>query len=214
MPFVMPIRRQPRNLLALAGLLLACSAQPPAAAAEVSNRYNCQHSAPQASQVFSAFGDAAEYTPVENAGLENGTTGWTLRGRAAVVDDNEPWNVGGVLGSHALDLPTGSSAVTAPICIDPTYPYFRFFAKNANGNNAHLKVEVIDYDSKGNIQKQWPPTYTAQTAGWQPTSKFAITVFSGTNTTSDTPIAFRFVPMGATAHYVIDDVYVDPWSRS
>jgi hypothetical protein len=28
------------------------------------------------------------------------------------------------------------------------------------------------------------------------------------------PVAFRFVPKGSDAHFVIDDVYVDPYARA
>jgi hypothetical protein len=213
MSSVISSSRRRARLLALTGALLAGSAVAPAAQAAVSNPYSCSPSPQAVSQVFLPFGDTAQYTPVQNAGLESGSTGWTLSSGAAVVNDQEPWNVSGVAGSHALDLPNGSAAVTAPICIDATYPYFRFFAKNVNANNAGLEVEVLYYDSKGRIQKESPVTYTSPSAGWQPSSKFNITVFGGTTTTTAAPVAFRFVPMGGTAHYVIDDVYVDPWSR-
>jgi hypothetical protein len=213
MSLVVSIPRRGARLVALAGVLLAGGALTPAAQASVSNPYNCSAAAPPVSQVFLPFGDTAEYTPVQNQGLERGSTGWTLSSGAKVISDQEPWHVAGATDSHALDLPNGSSAVTAPICVDPTYPYFRFFAKNVNANNANLEVEVIYYDSKGRIQKTSPVTYTSLSSGWLPTNMFNITVFSGTNVTSAAPVAFRFVPMGGTAHYEIDDVYVDPWSR-
>jgi hypothetical protein len=193
-------------------LAACCAAAPAAQAATISNPYSCTTAAQTLSQIFAPFGDTAYYAPVSNSGLESGVTGWTLGGGATVVADNEPWFVGGT-GTHALDLPNGSSAVTAPICIDPTYPYFRFFAKNVNANSANLQVEVLYYDSNGRVQKTQAVYYSSLSGAWQATGKFNITVFSGTNVTSAAPVAFRFVPMGRTAHFRIDDVYVDPWNR-
>jgi hypothetical protein len=213
MPFSIRTSRRRGNLLAVAGVLAAfCSAAPAAQAATISNPYSCTTAGQTLSQVFAPFWDLAYYTPVSNSGLETGLNGWTLQTGATVLADNEPWYVGGA-GTHALDLPNGSSAVTAPICIDPTYPYFRFFAKNVNANGANLEVEVLYYDSTGRVQKTQPVYYSSLAPGWQSTSRFNITVFSGTNVTSAAPVAFRFVPMGRTAHFRIDDVYVDPWSR-
>ena len=213
MPFSIRTSRRRGTLLGLVGVLAACCAVTPAArAATISNPYSCTTAGQTLSQIFAPFGDTAYYTPVSNSGLENGLGGWTLGGGAAVVADNEPWYVGGA-GTHALDLPNGSSAVTAPICIDPTYPYFRFFAKNVNANGANLQVEVLSYDNTGRVQKTQAVYDTSSAAGWQATGKFNITVFSGTIVTGAAPVAFRFVPMGKSAHFRIDDVYVDPWSR-
>ena len=58
--------------------------------------------------------------------------------------------------------------ITAPICVDPTYPYFRFFAKNVNANAAGLEVEVISYNSQGKIQKTSPVNYNSVSGGWLP----------------------------------------------
>jgi hypothetical protein len=215
MSLVIPSPRRAARALALAGAILAGGALAPAAyAAGPGNPFNCTPSPQAGSQVFLPFGDASYYTPVENAGLENGSTGWTLSGGASVVPDQEPWNVSGTPGGHALDLPRGSSAVTAPICIDPSYPYFRFFGRNVNASNARLEIEVLYYDSHGRIRKQTPVDYTSHSAGWQATNQLSIDVFGPTSTTTAAPIAFRFVARGGHADFRIDDVYVDPWHRA
>ena len=86
-------------------------------------------------------------------------TGWTLTGGAGVVAGNEPWKIGGASHRNALDLPAGSSAITAPICIDETYPHFRLFARNAGSLKGALKIEVLYFDTKGKVINTKPYDY-------------------------------------------------------
>jgi hypothetical protein len=212
MPFIPACLRRRSRAVALATTLAACGTFAPAASAgTISNPYNCSVS-PTLSQVFAPFGDTNQYTPVSNQGLENGSAGWTLGSGASVVADNEPWAVSGP-GTQALDLPNGSSAVTPPICINQSYPFFRFFAKDVNANGANLQVEVLFYTSTGKVQSKTPVTYSTAASGWQPTPAFSIGVWSSSTSTTQAPVAFRFTPMGPSAHFRIDDVYVDPWLR-
>ena len=138
--------------------LAALIATPAHAAGTIANPYDCAPQ-PTLAQNFAAWNDYGQYTPVLNAGLENGATGWTLTGGASVVAGNEPWKIGGAWHRNALDLPAGSSAVTAPICIDETYPHFRLFARNAGSLNGALKIEVLYFDTKGKIVNTKPYDY-------------------------------------------------------
>jgi hypothetical protein len=213
MPFLISGSRRGGRLATIAGVLALCgSAAPAAQAANVGNPTNCTPN-PTLTQAFAPFGDLGQYTPVDNAGLEDGTTGWTVGGGASVVADNEPWNVGADDGTSALDLPHGSSAVTAPICIDQTYPYFRFFAKKLNANNDGLRIDVLYLDSKGKVVQTKPVTYTTTAADWQPSGTVNIGVFTAKSDVTAAPVAFRFTPTGAQGHFEIDDVFVDPWCR-
>jgi hypothetical protein len=211
MPFIISGSKRGGRVLA-ATLGLAALIAAPAHAAGIANPYDCT---PQATltQSFSAWSDYGQYTPVLNAGLEDGSAGWTLSGGAAVVAGNEPWKIGGASNTNALDLPAGSAAVTAPICIDATYPYFRLFARNASTGKTAMKIEVLAYDTKGKLLKTTAYDYTATTSSWQPTGTVNISVFTPKTTVAAAPVAFRFTPTGPGAHYQIDDVYVDPWAR-
>ena len=163
----------------------------------------------QLSQPFAPFGDLGLYTPVENAGLESGSEGWTLRGDAAVTDGNEPWIISGNADDdHALDLPAGSSATTARICIDETYNHLRLFARNAGRVGGELRIEVLAFDAKGRPDGSKPFDYEGG-GEWAPTGAVPIDVL---DERSPAPVAFRFTAKGA--EYLIDDVYVDPWARS
>jgi PKD repeat protein len=211
MPIIISGRRGRRMLATALGL--AALTTTPAHAATIANPYDCTPQ-PALTQTFLAWRDYGLYTPVTNQGVENGSTGWTLSGGAAVVNGNEPWKVAGASDAKSLDLPAGSSAVTAPLCIDRTYPYFQLFARNAGTAWATMRIETIFFDSRGNVMSIMPYTYRSSSSAWQPTGTVKISVFTPYTTASAAPVAFRFTPIGPGSHYQIDDVYVDPWARS
>jgi hypothetical protein len=205
--------RKPRLLAVALGLgLAAVIASPAQAARGIANPYDCAPQ-PTLAQNFALFNDFGQYTPVPNAGFEQGATGWTLTGAARVVSGNEPWKIGGSWHRNALDLPGGSSAITAPICIDETYPHFRLFVRNAGPLSSPLKIEVLYYDTKGNITNTRPVEYRSLTTAWQPTGLVGINVFSSRTTVTAAPVAFRFTTIAKDARFQIDDVYVDPRAR-
>jgi hypothetical protein len=203
------IKRSARVLAIAAGALAVAAGS--AQARTLANPYDCTPGG-QLSQSFAGFGDGALYTPVDNAGLEAGAAGWTLTGGASVVADNEPWHLGGAADHTALTLPAGSAAVTAPMCIDPTYPYFRLFARGPARQT--LKVDVLSYDTNGKLLATAPYTYKPLSTSWAPTPSIPISVFTQKSAygVAAAPVAFRFTPVGPVS-FTIDDVYVDPFAR-
>jgi hypothetical protein len=130
-----------------------------------------------------------------------------------VVSGNEPWYIGSRGDSHSMYLPPNSSVVTAPLCIDETYPHFRMFARNVGKADGALRVEVLYYDSKGKVVATKSSDYKTKSPDWQPTGMLGIGVFDSKTTVAAAPVAFRFTPQGNETAYLIDDVYVDPWAR-
>src|SRR3954468_13807372 len=86
--------------------------------------------AQDASQTFLPWNDPAWYVPAPGGGFEDGASGWTLSGGAAVQDGNETYQVGGEGDAHSLALSDGAAAKTAPVCIDVAHPTIRLFARN------------------------------------------------------------------------------------
>jgi hypothetical protein len=210
MRFMFGGRKQLGRIGLAAALGLSAIAVPSAhAAGKIANPYDCAPQ-PNLAQSFAAWNDYGLYTPVENAGVEQGAAGWTLTGGASVVAGNEPWKIGGASHSNALNLPEGASATTAPLCIDETYPHFRLFVRNAGSVKTALKIEVVYFDNKGKVTNTKPYDYKTDLPAWQPTGMVGINVFTPKTAVAAAPIAFRFTPNGKGASYQIDDVYVDP----
>lgn len=202
------MRMHPRVLLAAIGssVLVAAPAQ---AAGRIANPYDCAPQ-PTLAQSFAPWGDLGLYTPVPNAGVEQGAAGWTLTGDATVVAGNEPWKIGGASDRSSLELAEGASATTAPICIDETYPHFRLFARNAGSAKGSLRIEVIYLDTKGKVVNTKASDYKSTASAWQPTGAVGIDLFTARTTVAAAPVAFRFTANGKDARFQLDDVYVDP----
>jgi hypothetical protein len=161
------------------------------------------------SQPFARWLDQSRYTLVPGGSLEGGAGGWTLSGGAKVVSGNESFKVGGAGDSASLRLPSGSSAVSAPICVGLEHPTVRFFAKKNSGLLSTLAVTAV-------VQLQLGGTldvpFGVVTAGsqWTPTLPFLflgnlLPLLPG----QYTPVKFRFTPV-LGGDWQIDDVYVDP----
>jgi hypothetical protein len=210
MPFILS-RWSRRGGLAAAAATAALAAAAPAHASSLSNPYACAPT-PSLSQAFSSWADAAAYTPLPGGNFETGAAGWTLTGGAAVVAGNEPYDVGGP-GTHSLSLPAGATAVSAPICIDPTYPFYRLVARNRGALASTLRMEVLFLDDHGNVKSTKSLDYRAGAGAWLPTGAAPISVFTAKTTVSAAPIALRFTPQGKTGQWQIDDVFVDPYMR-
>src|SRR3954464_13414480 len=118
-----------RPLLAAVGALAAPAlAAPPAHAACAQQPLD---------RTFLPWLDPAYYQAAPDSGFEAGDR-WSLTGGAAVVDRNQPYLPGG----KSLDLPEGSSATTAPICVTVAHPTIRFFARNMGSAASPLTVTV------------------------------------------------------------------------
>ena len=205
-------RRGLRLLAATLGLA-ALSAAPAQAKGAIANPYDCKPN-PTLTQPFAPFNDLGLYTPVANQGFEAAATSWMLAGGAAVVGGNEPWKVAGAADSHALDLPSGSSAVTSPICIDQTYPYFRLFALNAGSGKRSLEIDVLLLRHQGQAALDQAVRLRDRCDGLAADADDRDRRLGQGPAAAAAPVAFRFMPKGKDAHFLIDDVLVDPYARA
>ena len=161
------------------------------------------------SQPFAQFLDPSTYVLAPNGGFESDAAGWTLKG-ASVVTGNEPFLAS---GTHALALPGGSSATSAPMCVGITHPTVRFFAVNKGFLLSTLKVDAI-YPDAGGVLRTLPLGVVASLPGWQPTlpmlapGDLVNPLLSG----GSTQVSFRFTPL-LGGDWRIDDVYVDPYMK-
>lgn len=183
----------------LVGLLLAAAPASAATSACV----------PEAlSRPFAAWGDAAQYFLAPDGRFGAGAEGWSLTGGAAVETDADPRADG-----SSLVLPTGSSATSAPMCLDLDYPTMRFFARNTGASDARLAVSIRFRLSDG----AWRSLRLADlTAGdtLEPTRVVWLLVnYLSVSSAWDHQVSLRFAPIGNGGDWAIDDVHVDPYAR-
>jgi hypothetical protein len=203
------MRHTLRMALALGAITLAFGAGPAAAGLGIS----CPD---PTSRPFAPWNDYANYALAPNGGFESGSTGWTLSGGAKVVSGNESFYVRSSLDRYSLSLPAGSSATTAPMCIQLFSGHMRFFTANAGASSSRLKVQVL-YNggvgsllgSVGRLLGLSEVGYVSSGAKWQPTPQ--IGMLGGTLPLLTSSVQFRFTAVDSVGSWRIDDVYLDPF---
>jgi hypothetical protein len=157
---------------------------------------------------FAPWSDAADYFLAPDGGLEQGGSGWTLRGRATVTPGNEPWKVAAAGDRNGLSLPGGSSATTAPFCIGLEHRTMRFFAVGARASS--LDVDVL-YSAVDGGERSVRIANAAGVGAWSPSDVVPMVVNElAAHRGNAMSVRLRFAPHGASA-WTIDDVYIDPF---
>jgi hypothetical protein len=166
------------------------------------------------SQPFAPWGDFSFYTPVPGRGFEQGGSGWTLSGGAAIAPGNEPFHVGGASDSHSLKLPAGSSATSPSSCTSIYHPTVRLFVRNTGSPGSRLVVQALYPGLLGGVQSSTIGEINGSFT-WMPSPAMTLLVNNLIATVSldQTVIAFRFTPADSTGAWSIDDVYLDPYCR-
>jgi hypothetical protein len=163
------------------------------------------------SQVFAQWNDFANYFLAPNGGLESGSTGWSLGGGASVVYGNEPFYRS---GSHALSLPSGSTATSATTCIGSGDLYVRMFGADQGGTDSGLHVRVVWYGLLNKVLgitdfntydpgQAWSPTDKLSSSG----GSIAIPLLPILGSTS---ARVQLTPVGSGSRWLVDDLYIDP----
>jgi hypothetical protein len=184
-------------LLALAGSAAAAQA--------------CSYSG--ARPVFSGWGDSHAYVLAPDGGFEGGGAGWSLRNGAATVTGNESYYLNESTDSRSLALPTGSTAVSPPICMSLDTPIFRMVARNSADPTSRLGVEAV-YKLLGLVQTKTVSRVTAG-AEWAPTQQMStvLTLSTVVGTLIPSSIQIRIFPLDNRGSWQVDDLYIDPFAR-
>jgi hypothetical protein len=161
------------------------------------------------SKPFLPWVDVANYVLAPGGDLE-AEGAWSLAGGAAVVDGNEPFQVGGEEHASSLRVPAGGSAETAPMCVGLEHPTLRFFAKRESSSwLGALRVDAVFSDEDGR-EHVWPMAGVMGSSGWAPSAPLPIVINTLAVTGSTIRVSFRFTPLNGS-QWRIDDVYVDPY---
>jgi hypothetical protein len=160
-------------------------------------------------QPFAQWGDGSTYELVPGGNFEGSLSGWTLSGGAARVAGSEPYGATGSLGANSLALPAGASAQSPYVCVNASYPTFRFFALN-NGLLSTVLVQVVYKTVLGPVAL--PLGTVALSGKWQPTLPMLTgSVVGGLLSGGTAQAALRFTALTGSSR--IDDVFVDPRMR-
>jgi hypothetical protein len=167
-----------------------------------------------ASQPFAQFGDDSDYTMVSGGTFEPGTMPWLLSGGAGVVSGNETFYVNSRSDSHALSLPSGSSAISPASCTSLAHPTARFFLRNTGSSSSRLDVTALYPGLLGGVSESDLGELSGSSS-WEPSPQMGLTLSNlfATLSLSQTVIAFEFTPVGKGGNWSIDDVYLDPFAK-
>ena len=197
-----------RVLLGVAATMVASLAMVGSASAGVLVKTTTNCPAQSLSTPFTRWLDPMHYTLLPGGSFESGAPGWKLSG-ASVVSGNESWKVAGAADAKSLRLRSGSSAVSAPICVGLEHPTLRFFAKKNSGLLSTLVVSArVQLQLGGTLDV--PVGVVAAGGNWTPTLPYLflgnlLPLLPG----QYTPVSFVFRPL-LGGDWQIDDVYVDP----
>jgi hypothetical protein len=198
-----------RNLLSCAAAAFAAAAlsTAPASAHAVAPAAAGCPAAP-ISHPFAAWQDVADYVFAPDGGMEAGGAGWQLRGGARAVEGNEPFRVRGATDHVALDLPAGSSATTAPMCIGLEHKTMRFFGSGTT--TGELTVEALYTERDGRPRAVTLGTVHGR-GTWAPTDSLPMKVNERAPDFGNAlMVSLRFTPHTSRG-WRIDDVFVDPY---
>ena len=103
---------------------------------------------PSFSQIFLPWKDTALYTKSPGGDFEGTLPGWTLgRRRTRRAPGTSRSTSAAPTDQRVAVAGAGASAVSSSMCIDRTYPSFRFFARNLSAGMGDLQVEVVWQES-------------------------------------------------------------------
>lgn len=158
---------------------------------------------PVLTQPFLNVGDTNWYTlaPGETAGSFNGG-GWTLTGGASI-------EAGQNGAGSALNLPSGSQAISPPMCVASDYPTARTMVRNIVGAEG-VQVFVAYAGTKTEITAQNTGQVHGQHTAWTLSNPFNI---HPGNLPGWQLVRFTLVPGGTRSDFQVYDFYVDPHLR-
>jgi hypothetical protein len=183
--------------------LLSGLAAGPAMAATYTPVDTSACSAPQFTQPFLSLRDSNWYTLVPGQSVNSFQgTGWTLNGAAHIASSSLS---GGGTGS-VLDLPSGSSAVSPPMCVSSDYPTARTMVRDVVGSEG-VHISVAYAGTKTAAQPQDVGQVHGTQSAWTASNPF--NVHPG-NLPGWQLVQFTLTPGGKSSDFQIYNFWVDP----
>jgi hypothetical protein len=198
MPYL--IRRpRPRRLVCAAASALALAAALPAAAAA------CTVSTASETQAVAHYGDSSWYTLAPGGSFVSSAPGWTLT--------HTTIQNGGSSFPDALTIAPNGTAITAPICVSSETPTFRFFGRQDGGYYAEVNVNVLWTNTNGQAEDVTAGGGNVGSS-WAPSGVYDLGAMLPTESGNTFSVRLQFIPASTGGAVQIDDLYVDPYSRT
>ena len=170
-------------------------------------------------QPFASSGDSNYYTLVEGSEFTSPSEGWQLIGGAHIVSTTRP---DGSVGS-VLDLPSGSAAVSPPVCVTLQYPTARVYTNTVQGKS-DVAVSVAypgtltasKPKQVGAIQEEQNGNYEGgegQDTTWALSAPFNVQPELGGKAEETRQARFIFAAGGKGSETQLYGLYVDPRMR-
>jgi hypothetical protein len=160
------------------------------------------------SQPFTALGDYSYYTLVSGSEFNSPPEGWELHGGAHVVSVTKPDGSNG----SALDLPSGSVAVSAPVCVTLLYPSARIYTRTLEGK-AGVAVSVSYAETKSEIKPRQVGETKNTLGAWEASEAFSVLPQLTGKGEEAREVRFVFTAGGNNTSTLLYGLYVDPWMR-
>lgn len=176
----------------------------------------CEH--PLVEQPFAFLGDTLDYVLAPDGSFEGAEPGWLLGDGAAPVAGNDPFPIHAAGADlNVLSMPSGSSAVSAPMCVDLDYPHARLAVRQLPRESGRfrgkLRVETLYPDAKN---PRWRKVDVIRPGNgeWFVTDFIDLEPERGGSDPGGRQVSLRFTVPGDDGGFEIDDVYVDPRFRT
>jgi hypothetical protein len=165
-------------------------------------------------KAFAAFGDQADYSLAPAGTFESGATGWSLSG-SSVANGNESAKIHGAGDAKSLAISATGKAVSPSFCVGIQHPSFRFFARRTSGSWGVLNVKLRVKGANGVTNETTVGSVSAGDTAWHPTPSIALSTVLGLwNGDQSASVQIVFDPEDSGGAWAIDDVYIDPYSRT
>lgn len=156
------------------------------------------------SQPFEALKDANYYTLVEGSEFGGPEEGWQLNNGAQIVEGTRPdGSTGGV-----LDLPSGSYAVSPPVCVTLQYPTARGYVEAVQGGGG-ITVGVY-YGGTKPAGQAVGQLNAKQGNGWELSSSFNVKPQLGGKEEGVREVRFVYANTTKSSDFHASGLYVDP----
>jgi hypothetical protein len=169
---------------------------------------------PQLFNPLQAFNDKRDYFLAPAGSFEDQTLpGWKLEGGARVSAGSAPYGVTGPGHSSSLALPPGSSATSPEMCVDLSYPTFRFFvAQLVEDSDAELAVDVIYPALEDKNVREAKKLKLKPKDGWKLSDdvKLEPQRLGKKEGWRKVALRFRAKPGKKNGEFRIDDILIDP----